>query len=200
MVKLRNMRSCIFIVMLQLPEEDPQNSPESLVAGYNLGQNKMEQEIRIPPNQGWSRAKCKTGYFAIYLWFWVSDSLFTDPLFSLQSPSSASLPHTSRTQVIKYKLQGRIYRPPAQGSLPMFLKRGKRKIKQRLCTERRGGGGGVRVYFSISFFKFIIILIWCCIYELNLKEEVYQRYFVVWSCLRHQSLLILENSFTYTYK
>ena len=49
MVKLRNMRSCIFIVMLQLPEEDPQNSPESLVAGYNLGQNKMEQEIRIPP-------------------------------------------------------------------------------------------------------------------------------------------------------
>ena len=52
MVKLRNMRSCIFIVMLQLPEEDPQNSPESLVAGYNLGQNKMEQEIRIPPNHG----------------------------------------------------------------------------------------------------------------------------------------------------
>ena len=46
------MRLCIFIVMLQLPEEDPQNSPESLVAGYNLGQNKMEQEIRIPPNQG----------------------------------------------------------------------------------------------------------------------------------------------------
>ena len=56
---------------------------------------------------------------------------------------------------------------------------------------RRGGGeGGGRVYFSIYFFKFIIILIWCCIYELNLKEEVYQRYFVVWSCLRHQSLLI----------
>ena len=33
-------------------EEDPQNSPESLVAGYNLGQNKMEQQIRIPSNQG----------------------------------------------------------------------------------------------------------------------------------------------------
>ena len=49
----------------------------------------------------------------------------------------------------------------------------------RLGEKGRGEGGGGRVYFSISFFKFIIILIWCCIYELNLKEEVYQRYFVV---------------------
>ena len=56
--------------------------------------------------------------------------------------------------------------------------------------EKGGEGGGGRVYSSIYFFNFIIILIWCCIYELNLKEEVYQRCFVVWSCLRHQSLLI----------
>ena len=164
MVKLRNMRSCIFIVMLQLPEEDPQNSPESLVAGYNLGQNKMEQEIRIPPNQGWSRAKCKTGYFAIYLWFWVSDSLFTDPLFSLQSPSSASLPHTSRTQVIKYKLQGRIYRPPAQGSSPM--KRRKRKIKQRLCTGLGGRGGGEGSIFPFTFLT--LLLFWSGVVFMNL--------------------------------
>ena len=47
----------------------------------------------------------------------------------------------------------------------------------RLGEKWGGGGGGVN--FSIYFFKFIIILIWCCIYELNLKEEVYQRYFVV---------------------
>ena len=30
---------------------------------YNLGQNKMEQQIPIPPNQGWSRAKGKNAPF-----------------------------------------------------------------------------------------------------------------------------------------
>ena len=169
MVKLRNMRSCIFIVTLQLPEEDPQNSPESLVAGYNLGQNKMEQEIRIPPNQGWSRAKCKTGYFAIYLWFWVSDSLFTDPLFSLQSPSSASLPHTSRTQVIKYKLQGRIYRPPAQGTGELADEKKEKKNKTsvyRLGEKGGEGGGGEGSILPFTFLT--LLLFWSGVVFMNL--------------------------------
>ena len=32
---------------------------------YDFGQNKMEQQTPIPPNQGWSRAKAKTRHFPI---------------------------------------------------------------------------------------------------------------------------------------
>ena len=41
---------------------------QHLTLFYNLGQNKMEQQTPIPPNQGWSRARGKNAPFS-HPWF-----------------------------------------------------------------------------------------------------------------------------------
>ena len=134
-----------YLQKMELPEEDLQNSPESLVAGYNL---KIKWNSKFPYPE--SRMKPREVQNAL---FWGRVSLFTDPLLSLQSPSRASLPRTTRARVIKYKPK-EIYWPPAQGSSPMFLKRTFVKSRSstrllRLCTGQGRWGSTFPFYFKI---------------------------------------------------
>ena len=62
-------------------------------------------------------------------------SLFTDPLFSLQSPSSARDKKQIRRGFIDRQCKGsRFVLTLALARSTMFSKRTTRKIKQRLCT------------------------------------------------------------------